>query len=70
MPIYEYEIIEGPEKGKVFEHFHLTNGEMLEFCPITGYKVKRILSVTGPPQFKGSGFYKTDYCTKCKNDKS
>jgi len=68
MPIYEYVIIEGPEKGKKIEHIHLRNEKPLKCCPKTGYKVKKIISVTGEPQFKGSGFYKTDYVKRSKKE--
>ena len=33
----------------------------LEKCPTCDKKVVRIMSTTGTPQFKGQGFYQTDY---------
>lgn len=57
MPIYEYEckncgIIE--EIGKFADPLH-------KKCPNCKEEMKRIISSTGRPQFKGDGFYETDY---------
>lgn len=37
------------------------NDAPLKKCPQCNKKVTRLISVTGEPQFKGKGFYKTDY---------
>lgn len=57
MPLYEYEC----EKcGKHFERIEKVDGPHLKKCPSCGGRVKRLMS---PPaiQFKGSGWYVTDY---------
>ena len=56
MPIYLYQ----REDGTTFEKMQKVSDAPLTSCPETGQKVKKLLS---PPalQFKGSGFYKTDY---------
>ena len=57
MPLYEYEC----EKcGKHFEKIERLQGPHLKKCPSCGGRVERLVS---PPaiQFKGSGWYVTDY---------
>ena len=57
MPLYEYEC----EKcGKHFEKIEKLQGPYLKKCPSCGGRVERLIS---PPaiQFKGSGWYVTDY---------
>ena len=57
MPLYEYEC----EKcGKHFEKIEKVDGPHLKKCPSCGGRVERLMS---PPaiQFKGSGWYVTDY---------
>ena len=67
MPLYEYEIVEGPDEGKVFEIIQPLSEGPLTTHPETGAKVRKIMSVPGPPQFKGAGCYATDYKKKEKN---
>jgi len=57
MPIYEYVC----ETCGVIEVKQSIKADALVVCPVCANKIKRIISVTGAPQFKGSGFYKTDY---------
>jgi len=57
VPLYEYEC----EKcGKHFEKIEKVDGPHLKKCPSCGGRVERLMS---PPaiQFKGSGWYVTDY---------
>lgn len=57
MALYEYEC----EKcGKHFEKIEKMDGPHLKKCPSCGGRVERLMS---PPaiQFKGSGWYVTDY---------
>lgn len=57
MPLYEYEC----EKcGKHFEKIERMQGPHLKKCPSCGGRVEQLIS---PPaiQFKGSGWYVTDY---------
>ena len=57
MPLYEYEC---GKCGKHFEKIEKFQGRHLKKCPSCGGPVERLMS---PPaiQFKGSGWYVTDY---------
>ncbi len=57
MPLYEYEC---KKCGKHFEKIEKYQGPYLKKCPSCGGGVERLMS---PPaiQFKGSGWYVTDY---------
>jgi putative FmdB family regulatory protein len=57
MPTYIYQ----REDGSTFEIVQKITEDALKICPETGSQVKRVIT---PPAivFKGSGFYKTDYC--------
>ena len=57
MPLYEYEC---KKCGKHFEKIERLQGPYLKKCPSCGGGVERLMS---PPaiQFKGSGWYVTDY---------
>jgi len=60
MPLYEYEC----EKcGKRFEKIEKVTAPHVQKCPKCGGKAERLLA---PPaiQFKGSGWYVTDYGSK------
>ena len=63
MPLYEYEC---PSCG-TFERIQRFSDPILRKCPDCGKPVKKHLS---PPalQFKGSGWYVTDYAGKGKTD--
>ncbi|MFW6129488.1 MAG: FmdB family zinc ribbon protein [Candidatus Aminicenantaceae bacterium] len=65
MPIYEYKC---PKCNKTFEMLQKANDLPLKKCPECGGKLKKIIS---PPaiQFKGSGWYITDYSRKNKPEK-
>jgi putative FmdB family regulatory protein len=57
VPLYEYEC---QKCGKHFEKIEKLQGPYLKKCPNCGGRVERLMS---PPaiQFKGSGWYVTDY---------
>jgi putative FmdB family regulatory protein len=59
LPLYEYEC---PKCG-VFERMQKFSDPVLSSCPTCGQPVEKLLS---PPaiQFKGSGWYVTDYAGK------
>jgi putative FmdB family regulatory protein len=59
LPLYEYEC----EKDGRFERIQRFSDPPLEACPTCGQPVQKLLS---PPaiQFKGSGWYVTDYARK------
>lgn len=60
MPLYEYECVKCHRRTEKIEHFA---GPHLRKCPHCGGKVEQVLA---PPaiQFKGSGWYVTDYAGK------
>jgi putative FmdB family regulatory protein len=60
MPLYEYSC----KTCGIVEVRQSINDEPLEACPTCKGKIKRLISVTGVPQFKGKGFYQTDYKKK------
>lgn len=57
MPLYEYEC----KNCGVLEVRQKIADEPLKQCPKCKNRIKRLISVTGTPQFKGTGFYQTDY---------
>ena len=60
MPLYEYQCA---KCGKRTEKIENVSGPHLKKCPHCGGKVERL--VTAPAiQFKGSGWYVTDYAGK------
>ena len=60
MPLYEYQCA---KCGKRTEKIESVSGPHLKKCPHCGGKVERL--VTAPAiQFKGSGWYVTDYAGK------
>jgi putative FmdB family regulatory protein len=65
MPLYEYEC---KKCGSVFEVLQKLSDPPLEVHEKCGGKVERLIS---PPafQFKGSGWYVTDYAGKSKKGK-
>ncbi len=65
MPIYEYKCT---KCNKTFEMLQKATDLPLKKCPECGGKLKKIIS---PPaiQFKGSGWYITDYARKNKPEK-
>ena len=57
MPLYEYEC---RQCGKHFERIEHASAPPLKTCPLCGGELKRLLGVPAL-QFKGSGWYVTDY---------
>jgi putative FmdB family regulatory protein len=68
MPLYEYQCESCAQR---FERIQKYSDPPIETCPSCGGKVKKLLS-SPAIQFKGSGFYITDYAKKSKSsdDKS
>ena len=60
MPLYEYKCV---KCGRRTEKIESVSGPHLKKCPHCGGKVEALIS---PPeiQFKGSGWYVTDYAAK------
>ena len=65
MPLYEYEC--EAENGRRFEIIQKFSDEPLTVCPTCGGKVRRLIS-SPAIQFKGSGWYITDYARKSGAD--
>jgi putative FmdB family regulatory protein len=65
VPLYEYEC---PEDG-VFEQMQKFSDPPVAACPKCGGPVEKLLSAPAI-QFKGSGWYITDYARKGKGDGS
>lgn len=59
MPLYEYECL---QCGR-FEKIQKFSSRPLKVCPTCGKRVERLLSAPAI-QFKGSGWYITDYARK------
>jgi putative FmdB family regulatory protein len=59
MPIYEYQCSQCKERQEVIQKF---SDAPLEHCPSCGGDMKKLPS-SPAIQFKGSGFYKTDYAS-------
>lgn len=64
MPLYEYEC---EKDGSRFEVIQKFSDEPVTICPDCGGKVRRLIS-SPAIQFKGSGWYITDYARKGKTD--
>ena len=67
MPLYEYEC--EAENGRRFEIIQKFSDPILTVCPTCGGPVRKLLS-SPAIQFKGSGFYITDYARKSGTDAS
>jgi putative FmdB family regulatory protein len=65
MPLYEYEC--EAENGRRFEVIAKFSDPILTICPTCGGPVRRLIS-SPAIQFKGSGFYITDYAKKSGTD--
>jgi putative FmdB family regulatory protein len=63
MPLYEYQC---EACGKVTERIQKFSDPPMETCPACGGLVKKLLS-SPAIQFKGSGWYITDYARKSGN---
>jgi len=66
MPLYEYEC---DACGHRFEQIRKFSDPPLEACPKCGGRVRKLVS-SPAFQFKGSGFYATDYARKGDTGKS
>jgi putative FmdB family regulatory protein len=60
MPLYEYECLACGERSEVLQRF---SDPPLAACPKCGGEVKKLVSAPGF-QFKGTGWYATDYAGK------
>ena len=59
MPIYEYQCSQCNERHEIIQRI---SDEPLAHCPKCGGDMKKLFS-SPAIQFKGSGFYKTDYAS-------
>ena len=59
MPIYEYQCQQCKERHEIIQRF---SDAPLTHCPQCGGEMKKLIS-SPAIQFKGSGFYKTDYAS-------
>ena len=66
MPLYEYKCL---KCGRRTEKIESVSGPHLKKCPHCGGKVEALISAPAI-QFKGSGWYVTDYAGKSGGDKS
>lgn len=66
MPTYVYRRAD----GTTFEHFQRITDDALTVDPETGQPVSRLISGGAGLQFKGTGFYETDYVKKSGAPKS
>jgi putative FmdB family regulatory protein len=62
MPLYEYKC---PECGSTFEVIEKVSDKLKKKCPKCGAVAKRLLSAPAI-QFKGSGWYVTDYAQESR----
>ena len=60
MPLYEYEC---NDNGHRFERIQKFSDPPIDVCPTCGSAVRKLLS-SPAIQFKGSGWYITDYAKK------
>lgn len=66
MPLYEYEC---KKCGHRFEKIQLYSAKMVKKCPECGGQVEQMISAPAV-QFKGSGWYVTDYAKKSSSSGS
>jgi putative FmdB family regulatory protein len=66
MPLYEYLC---KQCGHRFERIQSFSAEDVKECPVCQGPVERLISAPAV-QFKGSGFYSTDYGAKPSSSKS
>lgn len=60
MPLYEYQCTSCNERSEILQKI---SDPPYSHCPKCGGEMKKLLSAPAI-QFKGSGFYKTDYASK------
>src|SRR5436190_6655178 len=65
MPLYEYECLASGHHR--FERIQKYTDPLPEACPVCGSPVRKLAS-SPAIQFKGSGFYITDYAKKSSNE--
>jgi putative FmdB family regulatory protein len=61
MPLYEYQCTRCAHRFEVIQKF---SDKPVSHCPKCQGEVEKLLSAPGGLQFKGSGFYITDYARK------
>ena len=66
MPIYEYQCQECSDRHEIIQRIA---DPPLTHCPKCGGGMKKLIS-SPAIQFKGSGFYKTDYASKSSSSSS
>ncbi len=66
MPIYEYQCRQCNERHEIIQKL---SDDPLTHCPKCGGEMKKLIS-SPAIQFKGSGFYKTDYTSSSSAPKS
>src|ERR1700741_2793478 len=66
MPLYEYQC---KKCGHRFEKIQKFSDKMVKKCPDCGGQVEQMISAPAV-QFKGSGWYVTDYATKTSSQGS
>jgi putative FmdB family regulatory protein len=66
MPLYEYQC---KKCGHRFEKIQSFSAEPLKECPVCQGEVERLISAPAV-QFKGSGFYSTDYGARASSSKT
>jgi putative FmdB family regulatory protein len=60
MPLYEYQCAQCGERIEIIQKF---SDPSYRHCPKCGGEMRKLIS-SPAIQFKGSGFYKTDYASK------
>jgi putative FmdB family regulatory protein len=60
MPLYEYFC----ETCGVIEIIQGIKDAAIKVCPNCQKEIEKVFSITAKPQFKGNGFYETDYKQK------
>lgn len=63
MPIYEYHCKQCDEKTEIIQSI---SDPPFTHCPKCGGEIRKLIS-SPAIQFKGSGFYKTDYASSSKS---
>jgi putative FmdB family regulatory protein len=66
MPIYEYECLKNHHRFEMIQKF---DDPPVTHCTVCGEPVQKVLSAPAI-QFKGSGWYITDYARKGSSDSS
>jgi putative FmdB family regulatory protein len=66
MPLYEYKCVNCGERVEIIQR---VSDKPYTHCPKCGGEMKKLMSAPAI-QFKGSGFYKTDYASKSSGGES